>query len=282
MTQNENFIDYSVIKQFYSATTFRNFSIKYVIEGVEHYKVNDVDFKLKNDEYLLAGLYSKGTVLIDSKEDVRGICIDLVPEIISEVVANYLDPNASTYDLNGVNFLTSHDFPENKYKAATTRLGAFLQQIEPYIKNANLQSLTFTKEFYYAIVQCLVADYIPLYKPFQRVKAIKNDTKKDLFRKLLLAKEHLDSIFLNPTSIAEIAQHNGFSEYHFFRLFKNAFEISPYQYMLKKRLQYAHKILKAQHHSVSDTAILSGFNDVHNFSRAFKKLYGKAPSKCIF
>ena len=277
----ESSMDYSVLKQFYSKNSFRNFSIKYVIEGAEFYNVNGADFKIESDQYLLAGKQSSGEVTVNSQKNVRGICIDLMPEIISEVAANFIEPGAAITDLSIDTFFSSTDFPENKYNAKTTHLGWSLSQLRLQITEDVSQILKPNKEFYYLISECLVSDHIPLHKYFQNLKTIKNSTKKDLFRKLLLAKEYIDSAFLLPIDIEKTAHTGGLSEYHFFRLFKTSFGISPYQYILNKRLLYAHQLLKTKHFTVSAAATSSGFGDIYNFSRAFKKKFGYPPSGVI-
>ena len=277
----ESSMDYSVLKQFYSKNCFHNFSIKYVVEGTEHYHVNGVDFKIESGQYLLAGMHSSGIVTVDSDKNVKGLCIDLTPEIISAVASTYFEPQAALPESYFDTFFSASDFPENKYHIQTTQLGKFLNQLQSHISNNTSQLLNPGKELYYSISEQLMHDYIKLHKPFQRLKAIKNSTKKDLFRKLLLVKDDIDSRFLLPLDIEKTALNGGLSEYYFFRLFKNSFGISPYQYILNKRLSYAHQILKTKHYTVSDAATSAGFSDIYNFSRAFKKKFGYPPSRVI-
>jgi AraC family transcriptional regulator len=69
----------------------------------------------------------------------------------------------------------------------------------------------------------------------------------------------------------------GLSEFHFIRLFKQSFSISPYQYIIQCRLAHAQTLL-ANHVSIANTAFDTGFADVFSFSKAFKKAFGMSPS----
>lgn len=272
-------MDYSVLKQYYSKGSFINFSVKYVVEGVEHYNVNGTAIHVESGQYLIAGPHSKGSVMVDSETDVKGICVALSGEIISEVVAGLLEPGSALTDPGLDKFFSSAEFPENKYRVQTTRLGNFLAGIGKQMNGNTSCLLQMDKAFYYTLAEHLVADHQPLYKPFNRLKAVRSGTRKDLFRRLLLAKDHMDASFMFPISIGDMALSGGLSEYHFFRLFKSCFAISPYQYILHKRLRYSYQMLMSEHCTVSDAAVAAGYGDIYSFSKAFKRKFGFAPSK---
>ena len=278
LPKNCNQINYSILKEFYSPTPFRSFSIKYVVEGSELYSVNGTKHIIKNKQYLLANKFSEGFVEIDSKKLVTGICIDVAPDILSEVVASYLIPDAAVSDLSLDTFFNTPTFFENKYKAHQTHVGHYLLKVEKIIKENPNQELNFTKEFYFSLSEKIIVDHIPLFKQFQSVKAIKTETKKDLLRKILKAKDYIDNYFTDDFTIEKIAQEIGMSEYHFFRTFKSVFNLSPQQYVIKMRLNNAKKLLEKRDSSISAIAAASGFSDIYSFSKTFKKQFGYSPS----
>ena len=279
LPKNSNLINYSILNEFYSPAPFRSFSIKYVVEGTELYSVNGNKYSVKNNEYLLANKFSEGYVEVDSKKAVKGICIDVEPKIISEVVASYLKPDAACSDLELDKFFNTPSFFENKYKAFNSYVGKILISLEKQLESNPSFDLNFNKEFYYQISEGILKDHIPIYKQLHAIKAVKYYTKKDLYKRLLRAKEYLDDSFLAAVKIEEVAALAAISEYHFYRLFKSAFQISPHQYLIKKRLQYALQVLHVERLSVSEVALASGFSDIHSFSKSFKKCFGFSPSK---
>ena len=75
-----------------------------------------------------------------------------------------------------------------------------------------------------------------------------------------------------------LAELCGVSESYLRRLFQLAFSVSPAVYMRNMRIKYAKELLLSNEYSVTDVAMLSGFNDVAYFSREFKKATGVSPS----
>jgi AraC-like DNA-binding protein len=64
----------------------------------------------------------------------------------------------------------------------------------------------------------------------------------------------------------------------FKRDFEKLFHITPSRWLLQKRLQEAHYLIKEQKKIASDIYLDLGFEDLSHFSFAFKKQYGVTPS----
>lgn len=65
----------------------------------------------------------------------------------------------------------------------------------------------------------------------------------------------------------------------FKRDFEKIFHISPSRWLLQKRLEAAHYLIKEKGKAPSDVYLETGFEDLSHFSFAFKKAYGVAPSR---
>lgn len=277
-TENTCIMDCSSYTTLEARGRIKNFAIKYVVSGTENYKVNGFDFKVAAGQYLLAGFNSEASVYIDSKTPVTGICVDLSKDILNDVLSFLQTPGTTPEHDNLWRLMSSSDFPENKYRANATQLGKALLNLQFQFASDETQYIDPGKETYFRIAESVVGDCLAHLPIYQRIKTVKLSTRKEIFRKLLRARAYMDHVYPLQTEVAEIAQHNGFSEYHFFRLFKNAFQISPYQYLLNKRLLHASKLLGEGGMSVSEVAFTCGFGDVHNFSKSFKKKFGRSPS----
>lgn len=281
LPRNSNLINYSVLNEFYSPEPYRSFSIKYVVEGSELYSVNGNKYVVKDKQYLLANKHSEGFVEVDSKKSVTGICIDVAPHILSEVIASYLKPDASIADLELDTFFNTPSFLENMYSAKHTHLGQYLLQLENMLIHKIASTSDFNKEFYYTLSEKIVDDHIPVIKQLQNVKAIKLETKKTLYRKLLKAHHFLAENFNTDLSIELVARDCGISEYHFFRLFKSAFGISPHQFLIAQRLNFAKQLIEKERPNITTLAMEAGFPDVASFSKSFKKQFGLSPSNYL-
>ncbi|GAB3902572.1 hypothetical protein GCM10028803_29480 [Larkinella knui] len=67
----------------------------------------------------------------------------------------------------------------------------------------------------------------------------------------------------------------------FKRDFEKIFHNTPSRWLLQKRLQEAHFLIKEKGRAPSDVYLELGFEDLSHFSFAFKKTYGLAPSKLL-
>lgn len=279
LPRNGSLINFSMLRDLPTVPViFRSFSIKYVLEGCEQYTVNGSKYHITDGQYLLANSHSDGAVAIDSEKVVKGICIDVAPEILSEVVATHLQPGDLIPDAALDRFFTTPDFFENFYPADQTHLGTFLQQLGTELCRSPFEKHEFSREFYYALSERIVQDHIPIFRQLQSVKAVRMETRKELLRRAGRGKMFLDHAFPQPVTMADVARECGLSEYHFFRLFKNVFGISPHQYLIRKRLEHAGRLLGTGMNNISEVALLCGFSDIFSFSKSFKKHFGVSPS----
>ena len=83
----------------------------------------------------------------------------------------------------------------------------------------------------------------------------------------------------NELSVSHLASLCGISEVYFRRLFLNAFGISPMEFIIQKRIEYAKTLLSSGDFSVSEVAVLCGYAEPCHFSREFSKRVGISPKQ---
>lgn len=93
---------------------------------------------------------------------------------------------------------------------------------------------------------------------------------------LLRAKEYIHAHLETDLSLDEISQNAHLSKYHFLRLFRQQFGITPHQYVLSCRVNAARSALETGV-APSEVAFRYGFTDLSHFNRRFKRIYGKTP-----
>ncbi len=64
---------------------------------------------------------------------------------------------------------------------------------------------------------------------------------------------------------------------YFSKIFKKKYNVSPYQYFLRLKLQKAEYLLKNTTYNVTQISDMLGFTDHYMFSKAFKRRYGVPP-----
>ncbi len=99
-----------------------------------------------------------------------------------------------------------------------------------------------------------------------------------LYKRIKDAKILIDRHYSEPIDLAHISEKVYLSKYHFLRLFKEAYGITPYQYLKKKRIEKAKELL-SQGLSVNEVCGLVSFESVQSFSNLFKKETSFRPSE---
>jgi AraC family transcriptional regulator len=78
-------------------------------------------------------------------------------------------------------------------------------------------------------------------------------------------------------SLFDLSRLVGYSPDHFARLFKRSFGVSPYQYVLARRVERAKLLLRGRGCSIAEVAMLCGFASQAHLHSAFKARTGATP-----
>lgn len=272
-------VNHSSFTEFKSDVLFRSFSIKYVVEGTETYRINGKNLQINKNQFLIANHFSGGKLTIDSTKPVQGICIDIAPTIISEVVNAIKNPDICENQPELIRFFTSDLFPENSYHIENKKFGKSIQKIAQNIVTKNQHDIQLNHDFFYQLAEEIVLEELQNFKLITSIPSVKNETKKEIYKKLIDAKNYIDTYYLSINSIANIAQNCAMSEYHFYRHFKSFFKISPLQYINQKKIQFASELVIKTDFKLNEIAHLSGFIDLPTFSKSFKKYFGISPNQ---
>lgn len=89
----------------------------------------------------------------------------------------------------------------------------------------------------------------------------------------------MDTTYEQPLSVEEIADHAGFSHFHFIRFFRRTYGITPHQYLTRKRIQQAQRLLATTELSVTEICLAVGFQSLGSFSTLYRRQTGYAPSE---
>jgi AraC family transcriptional regulator len=93
------------------------------------------------------------------------------------------------------------------------------------------------------------------------------------------SKDFIEANLGQDFGLAELAANVEMSPYHFCRLFKQSTNLSPHQYVLRRRIDRAQWRLKEHRLSMVDIATELGFSDQSHFARIFRRLVGTTPKQ---
>ncbi len=89
--------------------------------------------------------------------------------------------------------------------------------------------------------------------------------------------QYIDAHFLDICSLEELSATFGYTYGHICKIFKNAYDVTPVEYLLRKKMEYA-ALLLSEGKRLAEIAEVTGYSTPCNLSRAFKKHFGTYPS----
>jgi AraC family transcriptional regulator len=81
---------------------------------------------------------------------------------------------------------------------------------------------------------------------------------------------------ISVTELAELVQ---MSPSHFARMFKASFGVTPYQYVMRERIEAAKDLFARSSSSATEVAMAFGFASQSHFAKVFRQFTGVTPTK---
>ena len=103
--------------------------------------------------------------------------------------------------------------------------------------------------------------------------------EKKISETIMRACKALDEAFPRVLTLQELSRSIGYSKSQTIRLFREELGVTPGQYVLKKKMEYAKGILLYSNIPVAEVGIRTGYEDVAYFSKTFKKFTGYSPGE---
>lgn len=95
---------------------------------------------------------------------------------------------------------------------------------------------------------------------------------------LICAIEHIERNLAEPLALADVASAAHISLSHLHKLFARVFQMTPGEYVTRRRLCKAADALSRTRRTVLDIALDFQYGSAESFSRAFKRLFDLSPS----
>jgi len=236
--------DYSIHR-----TTFPFYSVEYVLRGRGSLKLEG-----RNHELLPGRLFSYGP----------GVRHDITSDPADPLVKYFVDFTGR----EGLKLLQSarlapgrvaQVFPPHEAQ------GIFDELIHAGIKGTK-QSTTLCAR----LLECLLLKIAGLRAPLEGKETRAFSTYQQ-------CRQHVQRHFLRLKTLGQVAQECHVDAAYLCRLFRRYDHQSPYQYLLRLKLNAAAELLQSPEALVKQVAEQIGFSDPFHFSRTFKSIFGLSP-----
>lgn len=97
----------------------------------------------------------------------------------------------------------------------------------------------------------------------------------DILAHLRRARDYADRNYAAPLRLEDMAAAACLSKYHFLRLFRVTYGLTPMQYVSQRRIERAQDLLRATNLTVTEVCFAVGFSSLGSFSSRFKEMVGE-------
>jgi len=101
----------------------------------------------------------------------------------------------------------------------------------------------------------------------------------DTFRRLCRARDLLADGYRTPVALEQAAREACYSPFHFHRLFSAAFGETPHDFLTRRRMDYARRLLASGELTVTEVCFEAGYGSLGSFSSKFHAMAGRTPTE---
>jgi AraC family transcriptional regulator len=288
-------------KQYHVADFPGPLSVKTVVRGSAHWKTHEADRLVHESSYLVLNSGQTYSLTIDSHKTVETFCLFFRRGIVEDVgrvegsdTRSLLDdpvndpgidePEETIDDAESGRAIAATKPAQSRscvefFETLRTHDGLvspLIQRIYTRLKDQSASDPWLEDQFL-EVAAALSRVHREAGKCAARITAKKYSTRVETYRRLLRGKDYMDSFSGGQLHLEEVAHQACLSPYHFHRLFRQAFRQTPNQYLQRKRLANAQRLLERGEHSVTSVCLEVGFESITSFSGLFRRNFGCSP-----
>lgn len=230
-----------VVKEHYH----KNHQILYVLENSGKLILNNKEYNLNEDNLVFITPYSNHTISADNK---------LVIQLIE-------------FNIESLGFKKIEYLDDLIKKSMLVKLNPFQASEIRHILRKMLFEKTIDDELNQLPLEVYLAQLLVV---FLRVRKDRRFYNADFLRAERL-KEYIDTHYFEMLNASTLAALLSLSTKHINTIFKEAYQITPVQYLIKVRIELAKKLLIETDKDIISICFEVGFESVSTFYRSFKE-----------
>ena len=249
-----------------------DFTMRFVFSGNENYNIGRRNLTIYPDSFLVLNKGTQYSSVIDCPFTVHAFAISFNEKFIAAFrnSGGQFAPfcaNGNDNEFNETIFPLKGDMFFN------------VKQLKYQLDNG-MDDENLINEY---LGQCL-ASYFKIYneeisQKTRRLNFFHESTRVEILRRLNLAKEYLYTNYNRNIGLDELAEYSCLSVNHLLRTFKQAFNLTPHQFLIQLRLQRAQVLLRNTNYPVAEVVSLIGFECPSSFIRLFREHFQTTPLK---
>ena len=239
----------------FSGESHPYYELTYVDRGTLITEINGKEFELKERELVIYGPDQH-----HSQKIQEGASCSYVTVLFE------LEP-----DISHFNFLLNKIFPYSKKIHALMK--TFVNESSTFVPYMDSLLLCIFQE---VIIRLLQSEYVIQEPDKKPVTVARQHAHNELLEGILT---HIDKNICDPLTVGEICQKFSMSRSSLQILFNENLNQTPKKYISELKLEKSRQMICEGKLTISEIALMLGFNSIHYFSRAFTQKYNMSPSE---
>ena len=274
----KNYIVRSSLTSFSQASKNAGLSVKYVLSGMEHYRIDGNALPLNSGQFLVVNQGQEIECKLEGERPIQGLCMYVDEALVAARIANAYYSDCQLLDLGSDQKWLSteivNQFKDVVYTASAYSLGQLAKNTANSIDGLSDYG---TGAFFHHLADELIKHHHQETKAIQDIGGLKKSTREEIHKRITHCTNFIYSNFHQELSLAKLAKVACMSEFHFLRSFKSAMGLTPHQFINHFRLEQAAKLLIDGPTMVSEIGCKVGFQDASGFGRVFKRYFNMSP-----
>lgn len=242
-------------------------SESYFIDG-RRIAVDDETFLILNDDRTYASQLLSST-------SVTSFSIFFRPRMAEEVARTHALPTESLIEEPRGVRSNSVEFPE-RLRAHDHLITPVLRFIHHQVEAGVTDEDWLEEQLYFLLQRVLTVRGSDL-ETMQSIPALRAGTRRELFRRVGLCVNFINTYYTRPIGLAQIAAAAHLSPYHCLRVFKAVHGLTPFSYLNRRRVRAAEHLLEASDLPIDEVAARVGFGSRATLFRHMRRTRGAAP-----
>ncbi len=231
---------------------------------------------IHEDTYFISNRSQSYTFAIEKGESAETFNIHFGEHFVESALNALLTPAELTLDRGDRQEFSELHFFNRLYRRDAEFDRVIQWMVQSYQQNG-FNKLLFDEQLF-CLLQLLVKEDRGVRAAIDALPTVKRSTRVEVYKRLSRSLDLIHSVFPEPIDLDDVAGAACLSKFHFLRLFKQAYGISPYQYIQDLRLTKARQLLSGTTLAVAEIATFLGFDNPQSFSRLFFQRMGMYPA----
>lgn len=247
-------------------------SLNFNLDGLQTYHAGTKAFSISSEKYLLINEGQVFKTSVKSDMPNRMVTLAFRVGLAAEILRSMKVSDVALLDDPFQNSSGAPEFLEKTYSTDTVIQHSVSELI------ASDLAIEETEQKLENLLTHVIRQQLNIRKEILSIRKSKPATRLEIYKRLHWSLDLIHEHFDSDLTVEQLAKEACLSSFHFKRLFSELFNISPYQYLINKRLEKACSFLQ-DGLKVSDVCLRVGWKDPSSFTRLFKKRFSTTPEQ---